>query len=117
TKPKPEPASTNNSKSAEATDAPGKIPGIVDLKPRSKSEIAIEKALTQPIKSVGLEFIDTPLSKVIEFLKSEYDIQIQFGPSSWEFGDEPVTVKLRNVRLESALDLILSEEGLTYAVE
>lgn len=106
---------------AEATDSPDKIPGIVDLKPRSKSEVAIEKALTQPLNSAGLAFDGAPLAEVVDFIRSDYNIQILLDLKSLDdlglSPDDPISIELRNVGLESALNIMLAQAGLTYVIE
>ncbi len=97
------------------------MPSIVDLKPRSASEIAIETALLKPLNSLGLEFHDAPLAEVVDFLHSEYAIEIQLDETSLdELGlspDDPVTINLRNINLESALNLMLRPLDLTYTLD
>ena len=46
----------------------------VDLSARGGSEERIEAALRGPLTSAGLEFLNTPLEEVIEFLRDEYEI-------------------------------------------
>lgn len=94
---------------------------IVDFKPRSKSELAIERALAQPLNSLGLEFQSAPLSEVVNFLRDEYNIEVQIDIGSLDnlgvSPDEPVDVNIRNVNLESAIELMLAPLDLTYVID
>jgi RNA polymerase sigma factor (sigma-70 family) len=96
-------------------------PTIVDLKSRSRSEIAIETALTTPLRNVGLQFQGAPLSEVVDFLRSEYDIEIAIdAPALDDLGispDDGIDVNLRNISLESALNLMLRQLDLTFIIE
>lgn len=96
-------------------------PTIVDLKPRSPGEIQIESALASPLSSTGLDFAETALEEVVDFLRAEYSMEIQLDARALdEIGigaDEPVTVYVQNVRLESALNIMLTEHDLTFRVK
>lgn len=93
----------------------------VDLKSQGEAEQKISEALQGPLTSVGLDFTATPLEEVIEFLRDEYQIEIQLDTTALdELGlgpDEPVTVNLRNVSLRSALRRMLGGLELTYIIE
>lgn len=92
----------------------------VDLKSQGEAELRISEALQGPLTSVGLDFTETPLGEVVEFLRDEYGIEIQLDKSALEeFSieeDEPITVNLRNVSLRSALRLMLKDLELTYII-
>jgi len=110
-------AETNATTTAEFAKNP---PGIVDLKRRTPSEVAIELALPKQVGSAGLEVFDTPLAEVVDFLQSEYNIPIVIDSRALEdlgvSSDDPVTVTARNIKLESALNLMLRQLDLTYIV-
>ena len=93
----------------------------VDLKSQGEAELRITEALQGPLTSIGLDFTETPLEEVVEFLRSEYQIEIQLDtPSLDELGigpDEPITVNLRNVSLRSALRFMLKQLELTYIIK
>lgn len=93
---------------------------FADAKPRTPSEQRIEAALAQPLSRVGLDFTATPLEEIIEFLREEYRIEIKLDTNAIdEIGigpDEPVTVNLRDIGLESALRLMLRPHDLTFLV-
>lgn len=111
------PAETNATTQPEFAKNP---PGIVDLKQRTPSEVAIELALPKQVGSAGLEFVDAPLAEVVDFLQSEYNIPIVIDSRALEdlglSSDDPVTVSARNIKLESALNLLLRQLELTYLV-
>ncbi|MEM6799301.1 MAG: DUF4974 domain-containing protein, partial [Planctomycetota bacterium] len=93
----------------------------VDLKSQGEAELRISEALQGPLTSVGLDFTETPLEEVVEFLRAEYQIEIQLDtPSLDELGigpDEPITVNLRNISLRSALRIMLKQLELTYIIK
>ena len=78
----------------------------------------IEAALSSPTE---LEFIETPLSDVVDYLKEYHDIEIQIDEralSDMTVGpDTPVTKNLKGISLSSALNLLLSEKFLTYVIK
>ncbi|MDZ7619641.1 MAG: STN domain-containing protein, partial [Patescibacteria group bacterium] len=78
----------------------------------------IRQALAAPI---SLEFVETPLQDVVDYLKNATKIEIQIDRKSLDdvgvATDMPVTKNLRNVSLKSALRLMLRELGLTYSIE
>jgi hypothetical protein len=73
------------------------------------------------LNSAGLDFTDTPLAEVVAFLQEEYGIPIQLDNSALDdigvSDDEPVTVKLQHVSLQSALRLMLKQLQLTYVIQ
>ncbi len=78
----------------------------------------IRHALQAPI---ALEFIETPLQDVVDYLKHATKIEIQIDRKALDdvgIGtDTPITTTLKNVSLKSALRLLLRELALTYAIE
>jgi hypothetical protein len=81
-------------------------------------EKAIEAALAEPTQ---LEFVDTPLSDVIEYLKDIYHIEIQIDKKALEdvgiAADSPITKNLNGISLRSALRLLLRDLDLTYMID
>ncbi len=81
-------------------------------------QAAIEKALTEP---VSLEFTETPLEKVVEFLKNRCKIEIVIdlrALSDMGIGaDTPVTKKLHNLPLRSALNLMLRDFDISWTIK
>ena len=83
------------------------------------AEKKIEAALKSPTQ---LEFIETPLQDVIDYLKDFHKIEIQVDRKS--LGDVgldpstlPITKNLKGISLRSALKLTLRDLDLTYVIE
>jgi hypothetical protein len=78
----------------------------------------IRRALTSHTE---IDFLDTPLRDALNYLKDHHAIQI--WPNEQAMTDEgiaidtPVTLSIRGVRLESALDLLLRPLHLDYVIE
>src|SRR5690606_2849097 len=68
----------------------------------------------------GLMFNETPMSEVIGVLRDDYEIEIQLDAQALDdrglTEEDTVTVNLRNIRLDSALDLMLKQHDLTYII-
>ena len=81
-------------------------------------EAGIQKVLAQPTE---LEFVETPLSDVIDYLKDVHKIEIQLDTKSLEEAgagtDTPVTRNLKGISLRSALNLMLKSFDLTHVVK
>ena len=77
----------------------------------------IEKALGEP---TTLEFIETPLQDVVDFLKDLHGIEIQIDARALEDigigSDRPITCNLKGITLRSALKLMLDETKLQAVV-
>lgn len=92
----------------------------IDLKEHSPAEQSILAALEQ---HTTVEFIDTPLRDVIDYIADSHRISIRFETTALQeegiTTDEPVNLVLTGAKLESALNIILHDEvgGLTYIVE
>ncbi len=88
---------------------------VIDFKERSITEEKIQAALDE---DTHLEFIETPLEEVVEFLKDQHVIPIEFDTRALDdcgIGtDTPITRNLKGIRLRSALRLILDDLGCTY---
>jgi hypothetical protein len=84
---------------------------------QSEAETRIVAALDQPTK---LEFVEAPLSEVAAFLSENHSIPIVIdknGLNGEGLGlDTPVTASLKNIRLRSALNLMLKEFALHYII-
>ncbi|MBN1394242.1 MAG: hypothetical protein JW959_04410, partial [Pirellulales bacterium] len=89
----------------------------IDLADRSAAEKRIEAVLDSP---AHIEFIDTPLKAVIDYLEDFHKIEIQIDTRALsDMGidaDTPVTKNLKGVSLRSALELMLRDLDLTYMV-
>jgi hypothetical protein len=83
----------------------------------SPVEQKIRAALSDP---TTLEFIETPLKDVVDYLKDLHGMEIQFDHKALDAAgvssDTPVTRNLKGVRLCSALKLMLRDLELTYVV-
>ncbi|MHB1421877.1 MAG: type II secretion system protein GspD [Gemmataceae bacterium] len=84
---------------------------------KSAEERNIERKLTVP---VSLSHVNTPLRQIIEDLHGDYGINIFVDePALAEKGiqlEAPVSIKLDNIALKSALKLLLNLAHLTYVV-
>lgn len=88
-----------------------------DYPPQSPAEAKIEEALKSP---TALEFAETPLTDVVNFLEDAHKIEIQLDRKALDDNgvahDTPITRNLKAVPLRSALNLVLRELDLTYVV-
>jgi RND family efflux transporter MFP subunit len=79
----------------------------------------IAGALQSP--SAPIEFVETPLKDIVEYLQECCHVQIQIDDRSLKAaGIKPeveITMNIRDVSLASALRLLLRSVGLTYVVE
>jgi len=79
---------------------------------------AIEEALAKPTE---LDFTETPLQDVIDYLKQCHRIEIKIDNRALgDVGigtDSPVTVNLKGVSLRAALNLMLRELNLTWTIQ
>ncbi len=81
-----------------------------------------EQKLRDTLDQVSqLEFVETPLRDVVEFLKDHHDIPIEFDYKELDnvglSTDVPVTRNLKGISLRSALRLILRQLDLTYVFD
>jgi hypothetical protein len=80
----------------------------------------IELALKTPLSKQGLNFVETPLSEVVAFLQDECKMEIQLDAQALDdlglSPEDTVTVNLKNIRLDSALDLMLQQHDMTYII-
>jgi hypothetical protein len=81
------------------------------------TEAKIEAALLQP---TTVQFVETPLQDVVDFLKDQHGIEIQIDTRALEDvgigSDSPVTIQLKGVSLRSALRLTLRQLDLTFVI-
>lgn len=89
-----------------------------ELRSESNAEMKIRKAMQEP---TVLEFIETPLIDVIDFLEDQHGIQIELATTALDAvgigSDTPITRDLKGVTLRSALKLMLKELELTYIID
>ena len=79
----------------------------------------IADALRSP--SAPIEFVETPLVDVVEYLKDAHFIEIVIDRRSLNAAKidetEPITLNLKDISLASALTLLLRNVGLTYVAK
>lgn len=84
---------------------------------RSTAEEAIRDALQQ---ATTVDFVEQPLSDVLQYLEDLHKIQIELDNRALEdsaaSADTPINRNVRNVSLASALDLMLKDLNLDYLV-
>ena len=97
---------------------PGKQAANPTGAPAANGEASLSEKLS---KRLTAEFIDTPLGDVLSYLSEQGDVQIFLNRKALENEgiplDTPVTINLKNVRLDMLLDLVLEqtgEPGMTY---
>ena len=81
---------------------------------------AEEEIFRQLDSDTQLDFLESPLSEVVEFLEEYHDIEIVIDNRALQDAgldsNTPITQTLRGISLRSALRLILRELDLTYMV-
>jgi hypothetical protein len=93
---------------------PCKAPPCKDLR---TGKAAIRRALAEKTQ---LEFTETPLCDMIEFLRDHHKIEIQLDKKALDdvgvAPDVPITFSLHNISLGAALKFVLRGLGLTYEI-
>ena len=88
-----------------------------DCRTAGSAEKKIDEALKSP---TTIEFVETPLQDVIDYLKDLHKIEIQLDKKELESmsigADTLVTKNLKGISLRSALKLMLDELQLKYVV-
>ena len=83
-------------------------------------EAARAKILGHLDELTDLEFADTPLSDVVDFIKSKHAFEMQLDAKGLTDAavdaSAPVTKSVKGISLRSALDLILEDFDLTYTI-
>jgi hypothetical protein len=81
-------------------------------------DASIRAALDQ---KTDIKFVEKPFRGVIDDLKQSHDIEIQFDYRALDEAgipiDTPITRSIKGVTLRSALNLLLDDLDLTYAVQ
>jgi hypothetical protein len=81
-------------------------------------DASIRAALDQ---KTDIKFVETPFSSVFDDLKQRHGIEIQLDIRALDDAsiprDTPVTKSIKGVTLRSALNLLLDDLDLTYAVQ
>jgi hypothetical protein len=82
---------------------------------------SVEKILTALDEDTRLEFIETPLNDVVNFLKELHGIEIELDVGALADvaidNDTPITKNLKGISLRSALRLMLADLQLTYVIK
>ena len=91
--------------------------GAAEFSRRSPAEKKIEEALKQPTQ---IEFVETPLKDVVDYLKDLHHIEIQLDTAALREVDvdenTPISKNLKGISLRSALKLLLDDLQLTFVV-
>ena len=95
--------------------------GLIGLPTRGEEPTAGEKKIEQALHApTQVEFVETPLQDVIDFLKDFHKIEIQIDTRALnEVGIDhatPISRNFKGISLRSALRLLLGELNLTYVV-
>jgi hypothetical protein len=111
-------ADTQKGESDANEAGPAGKPGeTADMKSRSTAEQKILNALDEP---TVLEFLDTPLSDVVDTLEDHHEIQILIDQRALDDvgvpSHSPITSQLSGVSLQSGLNLMLRELDLTWTI-
>lgn len=89
----------------------------VDVKPRGANELRIGEALDEKTEA---DFVDQPLSAVIDYFKQLHGIEIQLDNKALAEagldGGVPITRSVKGITLRSALQLLLHDLDLTYMI-
>ena len=89
----------------------------LDFAAQGPAEKKIAKALKSPTE---MQFVETPLQKLVDFLKDYHGIEIQLDNRALEDigvgSDTPITRNISGISLQSALRLMLDELELTYTI-
>jgi hypothetical protein len=93
-----------------------KAPVVAKAGNASASEQKLKAALAL---RVSVEFLDTALTDVLASLSEQHDMQIYINTralaDSGAAADSPISIRLKDVRVETLLDLVLDQVGgLTY---
>jgi hypothetical protein len=99
-------------------DVRGATPPVYRLH-QSEAENKIRRALEEPTPD-NFDFIEQPLSSMVEFVEDYYKINVEFDNVAMEeaavSSDTPFQRSLPNISLGSALDLILRDLDLDYLI-
>lgn len=86
-----------------------------------EANAVIRKKLSNDLTSAGLDFQDTALQEIVEYLRDEFKLLIQIDEQGLDdlglASDEPVTVNLQNIKLGAALRFMLKPLELTTVIQ
>ncbi len=93
-------------------------PAVEKLSPAAERELKVQQALDKPFK---MEFLETPLTAVQEYIETESGIRVQIDHYALRDAGidraTPITLNLRNISLRNGLKFLLNEQRLTYLVD
>ncbi|MFP4055604.1 MAG: tetratricopeptide repeat protein [Candidatus Brocadiia bacterium] len=67
-------------------------------------------------KKISFDFVETPLQDVITFISSLAEVTIVLDQKVIQDEPHPITLRVKDMRLKSALDWVLRLAGLTYTL-
>lgn len=106
----------SDAKPAPTPKSRGTVP-LPASQSRAAAEAAIRRALDKPI---SLEFVETPLHDVVEYLKDCLQIRIVLHLKALSdvgvAADTPITRNLLSISARSALNLLLDDLDLTWVI-
>ena len=98
--------------------APPLDPALCYWPRRTVGEANVESALDKPTPPI--EFTETPLKDVVDYLKGSAHIEIQLDAAGMKDAridpEQQVTKSIRGVSLASALDILLVDTGLAWEI-
>jgi type II secretory pathway component GspD/PulD (secretin) len=104
-------------RSAIAQQRKGQLGAVISPR-KNEKELEIERKLSTP---VSLNFVDQPLRAVIDDLRAWHGVNIYVDePAVLKEGislERPITLKLEQVSLKSALNMILHNVHLTHVIK
>ncbi|MEM1303450.1 MAG: hypothetical protein AAGG46_01050 [Planctomycetota bacterium] len=107
---------TAASQSLAAALRDGGVPTRIWASPHQAANDPVRRVLQAPLPSAGFDFAETPLEEVVQFVRDEYDLNVQIDtPALDDLGitvDAPVTCSLKGITLGAALRLMLREQEI-----
>ncbi len=95
-------------------------PALLAQQAEPRPSASEQKILTALEEQTELQFVEQPLSDVVEFLQERHGIQIRLDVKALTDAglgsDTPVTLNIHGITLASALDLLLSGMELSYTI-
>lgn len=108
-------------KAAEQRAEPSPVSAPIIWAHQSSNAGHIHQVLANKLTSTGLDFPETELEEVVDFLRNEYEIPIQIDYAALdELGispGDPVDVNVEDISLSSALRIMLRPLDLTTMIE
>ncbi|QGJ69823.1 Hypothetical protein PBC10988_15100 [Planctomycetales bacterium 10988] len=113
---------TKETKQAEKPHQQEKVQQIRGMSLDEENEEARAKIYAQLKEKTNIQFVDTPISDVLDYLMAEMSIPIVVKHKAFEEEgssprDSSITLQPREISFEHALNLILNEFDATWYVE